>query len=87
MILQKYLLHHDLGEEKGFWGVVTVEDLVKEDGQTKFGTLRKETRIDDETAQKLIKLISNEADWKNRTNIPIKVTDSPRFVPPERRPL
>ena len=74
------LMYHNIGKDKEFCGVITKEDLLDENGQYISG-IEKEIRLDDDTAQKLIDLVTNHSKWKNNTFIKICETKSERLFP------
>lgn len=74
------LMYHNIGRDKEFCGVITKEDLLDENGQYISG-IEKEIRLDDDTAQKLIDLVTNHSKWKNNTFIKICETKSERLFP------
>ena len=74
------LIHHDLGRDKEFCGVVTQEDIIDKNGNY-VGKYEKEIPLDDETAQKLIDLVMGRSKWKNNTFIKIYQTNSERLQP------
>ena len=74
------LIHHDLGRDKEFCGVVTHEHIIDKNGNY-VGKYEKEIPLDDETAQKLIDLVLGHSKWKNNTFIKIYKTKSEHLQP------
>ena len=77
------LLYHNIGKDKEFCGVITKEDLLDESGKY-LGSLETEIKLDDDTAQKLIDLITGHSNWKNNTGIRIYETTSNMLRPGKR---
>ena len=77
------LLYHNIGKGKEFCGVITKEDLLDESGKY-LGSLETEIKLDDDTAQKLIDLITGHSNWKNNTGIRIYETTSNMLRPGKR---
>lgn len=64
-------IYHNLGKDKEFCSVETIESLVGPDGHEK-GVMSRQIRLDDESAQKIIDLLSGDTKWKNNTYIVFK---------------
>lgn len=77
------LMYHNIGRDKEFCGVITKEDLLDEGGNY-LGSLETEIKLDDDTAQKLIDLITGHSNWKNNTGIRIYETTSDMLKPGKR---
>lgn len=77
------LMYHNIGKDKEFCGVITKEDLLDEKGNYQ-GSLETEIKLDDESAQKLIDLITGHSNWKNNTGIRIYETKSAMLKPGKR---
>lgn len=77
------LVYHDLGKDKEYCGAIIEEDII-EKGTGKYkGTMRSEMRLPDETAQKIIDLVTGHSKFKNNTIVKIKETTSPMLMPPK----
>lgn len=64
------LIYHNLGEDS-FCSVITLENILGPDRLSNGSTLR-EIMLDDDSAQKIIDLVSGDTKWKNNTHIQIK---------------
>ena len=79
------LVYHDLGKDKEYCGAIIEEDII-EKGTGKYkGTMRSEMRLDDNTAQLIIDLLTNHSKFKNNTLVNIKETINPMLAPIEIR--
>lgn len=71
------LVFHNLGNpNENFCSVITMESLLGPN-RTEIGTMMSEIMLDDESAQKIVDLVSGDTKWKNSTYMQIKeVTDA-----------
>lgn len=77
------LIYHDIGKDKEYCGAIIEEDIIeKRTGKYK-GTMRSEMRLPDETAQKIIDLVTGHSNLKNNTLVKIKETTNPMLMPPK----
>ncbi len=74
------IVYHDLGKDKEFCGAIVMEDVVDKNGEYK-GYMSREIKLDDETSQKIINLISDRTQWKNGTRITFRETTSEKLQP------
>ena len=66
------LVFHNLGNpNENFCSVITMESLLGPD-RTEIGSMMSEIMLDDESAQKIIDLVSGDTKWKNKTHMQIK---------------
>ena len=68
------IIYHDIGKDKEFCSVKTVEFLVD---------AYRELRIDDDSANKLMALTLNKLEWKNATHIDFIVTKTADLAEPK----
>lgn len=64
------LIYHNLGKDS-FCSVITLESILGPDRRENGTTLR-QIMLDDDSAQKIIDLVSGDTKWKNNTYIQIK---------------
>ncbi len=64
----KEIIYHDLGKDREFCSVKTVEFLLN-DSRESIGFAYRELRIDDDSANKILQLLADESDFKNETKI------------------
>ena len=62
------IIYHDLGKDREFCSVKTVEFLLN-DSRESIGFAYRELRIDDDSANKILQLLADESDFKNETKI------------------
>lgn len=62
------IIYHDIGKDKEFCSVKTVEFLLN-DSRESIGFAYRELRIDDDSANKILQLLADESDFKNETKI------------------
>lgn len=74
------LVYHNIGKDKEFCGVIIDEDIIGNDDKYK-GTIRKEVRLDDNTAQILIDLITGYSKFKNESTIKLEEVKTPQMHP------
>ncbi len=72
------LIYHKPSNGTEFCGIFVPQKITDKDGNFK-GTLYREFRLDDDTANKIIELIANDG-WKNKTIIKFKETLSPKIM-------
>ena len=75
------IVHHNLEDGKEFYSIKLYETLINNEGYKK-GAIRYETRIDNNSANELIKLLKNQTQWENTTLLEITETDSPSIMTP-----
>lgn len=75
-------IYHDLGKKDEYCSVKLLGPIVQ-NGKD-MGNEYYEERIDDQTAQILIDLLSNKSEWTDRTRIKFSVTKDPNIAKPER---
>lgn len=68
--LVQTLIYHNLGKDS-FCSVITLESILGPDRRENGTTLR-QIMLDDDSAQKIIDLVSGDTKWKNNTHIQIK---------------
>ena len=78
----KKIIYHDIGKDKEFCSVKTVESLVDDSGNY-IGYAYRELRIDDDSANKLMALTLNKLEWKNATHIDFIVTKTADLAEPK----
>ena len=76
------IIYHDIGKDKEFCSVKTVESLVDDSGNY-IGYAYRELRIDDDSANKLMALTLNKLEWKNATHIDFIVTKTADLAEPK----
>ena len=76
------IIYHDIGKDKEFCSVKTVEFLVDDSGNS-IGYAYRELRIDDDSANKLMALTLNKLEWKNATHIDFIVTKTADLAEPK----
>lgn len=76
------IIYHDIGKDKEFCSVKTVESLVDDSGNY-IGYAYRELRIDDDSANKLMALTLNKLEWKNATHIDFIVTKAADLAEPK----
>ena len=76
------IIYHDIGKDKEFCSVKTVEFLVDDSGNY-IGYAYRELRIDDDSANKLMALTLNKLEWKNATHIDFIVTKTADLAEPK----
>ena len=76
------IIYHDIGKDKEFCSVKTVESLVDDSGNY-IGYAYRELRIDDDSANKLMALTLNKLEWKNATRIDFIVTKTADLAEPK----
>lgn len=76
------IIYHDIGKDKEFCSVKTVEFLVDDSGNC-IGYAYRELRIDDDSANKLMALTLNKLEWKNATHIDFIVTKTADLAEPK----
>ncbi len=79
----RQLLYHNIGKDKEYCGAIVEEDIIDANTGKYKGTLRSEIRLPDETAQKIIDLLTDHSNLKNNTSIRIKETTNPNLTPPK----
>lgn len=72
------LIYHDIGKDKEFCGIIIDEQVIGNDDKYK-GTIRREIKLDDETAQIIIDLITNHSKYKNKTFVKIEEVKTPNL--------
>lgn len=77
------LIYHDIGKDKEYCGAIIEEDIRNKNTGKIEGTFRSEMRIPDETAQKIIDLLTGHSRLKNSTIVKIKETTNPYPMPGE----
>lgn len=73
------LIYHNIGKDKEFCGVKTIESIIGRDGKSN-GALIREIRLDDDAANLIIDLITNNSKWKNLTTITVVETNSEKLM-------
>ncbi len=76
------LVYHDLGEGKEFCGIKLYKE-VKNKNTGEVSHVKYEYKLDDDSAQKIIDLISGDSQWTDRTDIEFSETTNPRVAPPK----
>jgi hypothetical protein len=76
------IIYHDIGKDKEFCSVKTVEFLVDDSGNST-GYADRELRIDDDSANKLMALTLNKLEWKDATHIDFIVTKTADLAEPK----
>lgn len=69
------LIYHDIGKENEYCSVMTTETLVDENRKA-IGSAIREIAIDDNTANKILALMSDKSEWINETTIKFETTKS-----------
>ena len=62
------IIYHDLGKDREFCSVKTIEYLL-DDSRNPIGYAYRELRIDDDSANRILQLLVDESDFKNETKI------------------
>ncbi len=75
------VVHHKLQDGREFYTVKLFERSLDQDG-IEIGAMRYETRIDNESAKELVKLLTNQTRWENTTLIKLTETDTPSIMKP-----
>lgn len=75
----KELIYHDLGED-AFLGIRVHEYIYEKGKPTRF--MISEIKLDDESAQYLLDLRTNDTEWNNKTTIMFSETKNPRVALP-----
>ncbi len=73
------LIYHDIGEKDEYCGVYVAEEIYDSKGYAH--TLNREIRLDHDTAQELINLITDHSKWENKTRIAFIRTKNPDLTP------
>ena len=73
------LLYHNIGLDKEFVGAVLYEEIIGKDGELK-GTMHREVRLDDDTANHLMLMLADKTNLNNKTSIRLVETDSPSLM-------
>lgn len=73
--------YHNLGPEKEFCSVKVIESIVDDNGR-KNGTMIRQIKIDDDTANKIISLMAGEYPWKDNTMLGLHETKETRMMEP-----
>ena len=73
------LVYHNIDD--AFLGV-KVKKPVYDSHSVYKGAILREYRLDDESAQFLLDLRTNDTEWNNKTNIKFSITESARVMPP-----
>ena len=80
----KGLVYHDLGGDKSYLGVILSEKLyATKTAITPKGRMEREVKLDDESAQLLIDLMTGDTKWNNKTSITYSETTNPKVKPPQ----
>ena len=74
------LVYHDLGEGRDFCSILTMQHTTT---NGKPQTIKRNIRIDDESAQLLIDLLAGDTKWKNSTRLKFYETTSSKLQPVE----
>jgi len=80
----KGLVYHDLGSDKSYLGIILSEKLYSsKTAITPRGRMEREVKLDDESAQFLLDLKTNDTKWNDKTNITFSETTNPKVMPPQ----
>ncbi len=77
----KELVYHKTGDGRDFCGVVITGHIVDRNEKIN-GYMTSEIKIDDDTANELIDLLSGDSRWNNKTKIEFRTTNSPHIATP-----
>ncbi len=77
------IIYHDLGDADEYCGAYVYEDIADKTGNKHIGTMWSEIRLDHNSAQDLINLITNHTKWENKTGIKFERTTNPNVIPPK----
>lgn len=79
------LIYHNLGGDKDFLGIKIRENIYKIGNNTMHpdNVMEREVKLDDESAQLLIDLMSGDTKWNNKTSITYSETTNPKVMPPK----
>lgn len=69
------LIYHDIGKENEYCSVMTTETVLDENRKA-IGFAVREIAIDDNTANKILALMSDKSEWINETTIKFETTKS-----------
>lgn len=75
------VVHHKLQDGREFYTVKLFERSLDQDG-IEIGAMRYETRIDNESAKELVKLLTNQTRWENTTLIKLTESNTPSIMKP-----
>ena len=78
------LVYHDTGDGKEYLGIKILQNIYKSGNNTMYpdNTMEREVKLDDESAQFLLDLRTNDTKWNNTTDIKFSVTTNPKVMPP-----
>lgn len=79
------LIYHNLGGDKDFLGIKIRELIYKSGNKTMHAdyVMEREVKLDDESAQFLIDLKTNDTKWNDKTKITFSETTNPKVMPPK----
>lgn len=81
----KELIYHNLGGGNDFLGIRIFEYIYKPGNNTMHpdNVMEREVKLDDESAQFLLDLRTNDTKWNNKTSITYSETTNPKVMPPQ----
>ncbi len=79
------LIYHNLGGSNDYLGIKIRENIYKPNNKTMHpdNVMEREVKLDDESAQLLIDLMTGDTKWNNKTSIIYRETTNPKVMSPQ----
>lgn len=76
------LVDHNIGPNDEFCGALVVQDVYNDAKELK-GSMKYEIKLPDDIAENLVKLLTNDLEWKNESAMDYIEVNSNKLIPPQ----
>ena len=77
------LIYHNTGDGKEYVGILIRNEIYKPQDQAPTKIMLQEVKLDDDSAQLLVDLMTGDTKWTNKTEITYSETKDPKVSPPK----